>query len=607
MDFTTRNTRSLKQGDLYILKFNFDLRNEQKKAGSFRYNSGLSPSGDVIFMRNCKTVILRVGASDLTTVASGSSGINARIQSVFYNPSIQLTTAESKIEGFAIYLSSHDSELIPYVDGFPTLAPREMSGASFTLTAINGNQNKGQKEDYYFSFTYSTSSSDTDMALVKMISVHFPPYSTYDMTFGGTECIQASSTNIEIKECIIDTSSYTIWIVVYEKTSYINSHHFRFETKGLAINNPINSGSINKNQFVVKYYTWEGDVQPTLSSLSDDYVFFKQDSSFIPSGTLSYGTTYKQPHTDVSVYRELYVNEFEPANTDSIGSNRHKTPFEFKFKVMANFGDLENSNNYHQIRVTFSSYYNHVSLNQQSNDLFKYVPTCHLNGQRIEDCSISSGKISMRFQQPLTSGTDAAVRFSVLNPTNEADDGFYIKNFNDPTITLPVEFFPYSGGNYYAEAEPFHSYYEVSSSYPELGIHSASVVYGTQVYGKFNYLEFSLSFSRSDINGLVLEIPVVNVDGTKIYDDPTLLNLPSGSQYPCSVGINTNVYCYYEKGSSSGYGKPTRIYITQFSVQSGNTLSLRMLFQNPDIVGIFPSFTFKAYGGSYSAPQLMGD
>ena len=78
--------------------------------------------------------------------------------------------------------------------------------------------------------------------------------------------------------------------------------------------------------------------------------------------------------------------------------------------------------------------------------------------------------------------------------------------------------------------------------------------------------------------------------------------MPSGSQYPCSVGHDLNVYCYYEKGSSTDYGKPTRIYISGFSVQSGNTLSFRMLFTNPDIVGIFPSFTFKAYGGSYSAP-----
>ena len=109
LDLTTRNSKNMKQGDLYILKFNFDLRNEHLKAGSFKYNSGLSQAGDVIFMRNSKTILLRVGVTDLAPVSSGSSGINARIQSVFYNPPIHLTTAEKKIEGFAAYLSTDDS------------------------------------------------------------------------------------------------------------------------------------------------------------------------------------------------------------------------------------------------------------------------------------------------------------------------------------------------------------------------------------------------------------------------------------------------------------------------------------------------------------------
>jgi hypothetical protein len=83
--------------------------------------------------------------------------------------------------------------------------------------------------------------------------------------------------------------------------------------------------------------------------------------------------------------------------------------------------------------------------------------------------------------------------------------------------------------------------------------------------------------------------------------------LGSGSEYPCSVGINTNVFCFYEKGSTSGYGKPTRIHITKFALQSGNTLSLRLLFTNPDIVSVYPSFHFKAYGGSYGNDEHMGD
>ena len=129
-----------------------------------------------------------------------------------------------------------------------------------------------------------------------------------------------------------------------------------------------------------------------------------------------------------------------------------KTPLEFKFSVMTTFNDLSSSNNYHQIKVTYNSYYTVPSLNQNSQDLYKYVPTCELNGQRIEDCSISGGKIIMSFQQNLVNGEEAGVRFSVLNPTNEADDGFYMTNLNNPTVTLPIEFLPYGGSSYYGEA-----------------------------------------------------------------------------------------------------------------------------------------------------------
>lgn len=80
------------------------------------------------------------------------------------------------------------------------------------------------------------------------------------------------------------------------------------------------------------------------------------------------------------------------------------------------------------------------------------------------------------------------------------------------------------------------------------------------------------------------------------------MGLPSGSDYPCSVGINTDVYCYYEQGTSSGFGRPTRIYISKFSIQAGNTLSLRILFTNPDNIGVYPNFIFKAFGGTFSPP-----
>ena len=91
------------QNDWYIVKFGFDLRQAVNSNGNFKYNSGFASSGDVIFMENCRTVMLRVGATDLALVASGSNATNARINGLFYNPPYQLNTVQSLIKAYAIY------------------------------------------------------------------------------------------------------------------------------------------------------------------------------------------------------------------------------------------------------------------------------------------------------------------------------------------------------------------------------------------------------------------------------------------------------------------------------------------------------------------------
>jgi hypothetical protein len=40
---------------------------------------------------------------------------------------------------------------------------------------------------------------------------------------------------------------------------------------------------------------------------------------------------------------------------------------------------------------------------------------------------------------------------------------------------------------------------------------------------------------------------------------------------------------------------------------ASNTLSFRMMFTNPDIVGVLPSFIFKAFGGTIDDSKLMGE
>jgi hypothetical protein len=120
----------------------------------------------------------------------------------------------------------------------------------------------------------------------------------------------------------------------------------------------------------------------------------------------------------------------------------------FKIAAPADFSSLT-GNQYHSLSVYFASYFNTPTTNQNSSDLYYYVPTCQLNGFTIYDCSISSGKIIMNFQQSISNGVFFSVRFSIVNPTNEADEGFILANTNNPTVTLPIYLSAYGGSSYY--------------------------------------------------------------------------------------------------------------------------------------------------------------
>lgn len=102
---TTRNTKAMVLNDWYILKFGFDLRNTANANGSLTYNSNLAGVGDVTFLRNSNTILLRIGTTPLSILSPGVTTINAQINGLFYNPSYQLTTAQASIRAYAIYNS----------------------------------------------------------------------------------------------------------------------------------------------------------------------------------------------------------------------------------------------------------------------------------------------------------------------------------------------------------------------------------------------------------------------------------------------------------------------------------------------------------------------
>jgi len=139
-------------------------------------------------------------------------------------------------------------------------------------------------------------------SLVKLISISFPPFSTYDITIQGKQCFEYSTSTIEVDSCFIDPSNRVIWITPVIKSTYSNDHTLIIESAGLAFSNPITSSSINFNQFVIRYYTWpDGTSNPGIIAGSDNWCFMKQDSSRINSNTISFSNTYYTPHTAISV------------------------------------------------------------------------------------------------------------------------------------------------------------------------------------------------------------------------------------------------------------------------------------------------------------------
>ncbi len=168
-----------------------------------------------------------------------------------------------------------------------------------------------------------------------------------------------------------------------------------------------------------------------------------------------------------------------------------KSPFVFKLIAPAAFSSLSGGS-YHSISVNFGTLYSYPTLNQMNLDLYYYTPVCLLNGFSILQCSISGNTITMQFQQAIANGATVGVTFNIINPKDEADQGFMLANINSPTTTLPVEVYNSgSGVTYRIDPEPFHTYYRATSAgatYPSFGIQDVTLVYGTQVQGQLNYL-----------------------------------------------------------------------------------------------------------------------
>lgn len=583
MSLTTRNTAAMSAGDLYIVKVGFDPRQNGLFASGFTYNSGLGATGTLYIMRNCKTYVLKVGATSLAILPSASATINAQIKNV-YTPYWKPSTTESVITAYVSYLSTGTSEKITHKESLPALSPKELASPLFSFAALASNTLANQPEDYQFSFTYVNGGSSTEMQYAKMFSITFPNATTNDFGFTGTECTEGPSSGIEVQSCVIDTSNRIIWITPVQKSTYTTGTSLVIQTRNQAIRNPNTLLSVDAKSFEVRVYTWNTATQPVLLATSLNYVYLRQMSN-IPSAVTTYTSLTVPVHTEFDMSHRRMVNrDIEPSN-NATGTDM-KTPFRFKFKNVVAFSDLTASANSHTIALNYRSSYSYTAASNV-HDMQTYVPACYLNEIRIQTCTISSNTITMSFKYPFNTSQEISVVFTVLNPQNEQDSGFtYTAVGTTGTYYVGLTFTPYGSSGYYLEPEPFHPYYRTPSAlatYPHFGITAATLYMGNYVVGAFNMLEFQFTFSRNDINGLVIEIPNIDNDGDIINSSPLMLGLPSGSNLPCSVGYGLSVSCYYEAGTSTDYGQPTRIYVSNFA--AGSSLQLRVLITNPDQVG----------------------
>lgn len=281
----------------------------------------------------------------------------------------------------------------------------------------------GQNDDYKFSFTMGNTASNST-SLLKLISIEFPLFTQYDITIQGRQCYEHSSSGIEISSCVIDPTNRVIWVTPVVKTTNTNNLALVIESAGWAFLNPVKNVTLDINKFTIRYFTWpDGMAQPTFTTGSDNWCFFKQSSTTLSSPTISFTLpNYYTPHTDIKLPKETVVGEWEPADYyigNGSTTKQAKTAFRFKLKAPTSFTGLSGGN-YHSIALTYNAYYTSPTQTQ-TYDLFKYVPICELNGFRIHSCSNNGATITMSFQQSIASGSEMTVKFSIINPYDDND------------------------------------------------------------------------------------------------------------------------------------------------------------------------------------------
>lgn len=215
---------------------------------------------------------------------------------------------------------------------------------------------------------------------------------------------------------------------------------------------------------------------------------------------------------------QSYFQEYEPFDTVNF-----RAPLKFKVQLPIALPAATGSS-YHKLTVAYDSHL-FVSGQAADNDLAIFKPVCYLKGARLQRCTIDSGARTVlgEFQFGLALDEVVAVYFAVVDPRNPNSEGFrYNPGASSNSAIFSVLKLQQAGSAivYYVESEPLLALYSLPSTTaagPNNGI-SAGSFQGTHAQAnRLNLVEFTLTFSRTDVAGLVIEIPMLTEKGSPIY------------------------------------------------------------------------------------------
>jgi len=334
--------------------------------------------------------------------------------------------------------------------------------------------------------------------------------------------MEAPGSQVEIASCVMDPSTKVIWITPVEKSSYTSDMSVSIITRNLAIRNPVSSTTTNANQFSVKYYTWQNISMPSLSPTSNDYHCYLLINNF-PSSSITHSNNpsgYNAPNFDYIQYphQRYYLDT-------PFSSVVHRAPFEMEFYPAVTFTGQSGSN-YHYIKVVYPSTFSDANM-VKIRDLQVFRPVCYLNNQRIRECSIdtAANAITLSFLFGLSTSSKYHLKVSILDSRNADIDGFLASAAVSDVVLM---YKPYGQSTWrYTETDQFPTLYSLptgAATGPFRGIIDGSVTYGHTVTSQLNYLNMLLTFNRTDITGLVFEIPSVDKNGVRLFSSASQLS-----------------------------------------------------------------------------------